>query len=153
MRLRLSTFLPLRRPPSALTSKVLGPACLALVLGAWFLATLGAAVVGAVSVDSPLLVKAISMSIEEGDQFSKSYRNSLRVTGEAKRIPLMDQGRAIALGWCRKCGDITSLDKKLKCEVCGKESESFRVVVPSDREVAERELRAAGPPPKRGLFG
>jgi NitT/TauT family transport system permease protein len=43
MRLRLKDLMPLRRPPDALTSKALGAACLVLVLGAWFLATLGAA--------------------------------------------------------------------------------------------------------------
>ncbi|HYD39297.1 MAG TPA: ABC transporter permease [Anaeromyxobacter sp.] len=43
MRFRLKDLVPLRRPPAALTSKALGAACLALVLGAWFLATRGAA--------------------------------------------------------------------------------------------------------------
>jgi len=117
------------------------------------LASLGAGVANAFSVDPPMLVRAVGLAIEEGDQFAKSYRNSLRVTGEAQRVPLMDQSRAVAIGWCRKCGDVTPLDKKLRCQICGKESERFRVVIPTDKDLAEQELRTEGPPPKRGLFG
>jgi ABC-type nitrate/sulfonate/bicarbonate transport system permease component len=43
MRLGLKKILPLRRPPSALSSKALGAVCLVVVVGAWFLATHGAA--------------------------------------------------------------------------------------------------------------
>jgi NitT/TauT family transport system permease protein len=49
MPVRLKDLVPLRRPPTALTSKVLGAACLALLFVAWFLATRGAAEERAIS--------------------------------------------------------------------------------------------------------
>lgn len=116
------------------------------------LASLGAGVLNAASFPAPMLVGAIGMAMEEGEAFSASFRKSLAFQGAAIRTEIMEAGRATAVGWCKKCGDIVALDSKLRCTTCHKESESFRVVVNADRDLAEIELRAEGPP-KRGLFG
>ncbi|MGZ4673935.1 MAG: hypothetical protein ACXVH5_04725 [Ilumatobacteraceae bacterium] len=116
------------------------------------LASLGAGVINAVSFEPPLLIKAVGLAVEEGDSFSRGYRKGIAAQGEIWRRELMTAGRAVAIGWCKKCGDITTLTDKLECERCGRESERFRVVVLADRAVAEQELRAAGPPAKHGLL-
>jgi len=116
------------------------------------LATLGVGVVNAMSFKAPLLVNAIGLAMEEGDAFAVSYRNAIKVPGEAKRVELMEQGRAVALGWCKKCGEVRALDKKFRCEVCRRESEVRRVVVPADRDLAVSELRNQSQALERGLF-
>lgn len=100
-----------------------------------------------------MLVQAIGMSMEQGEQFTRSFNRSMAVTGSGIRIPLQEAGRAVARGWCRKCGDVRTLTTKLRCEVCGKEPEDYRVIVPADAAEADEELRAANAGRKRGLFG
>lgn len=118
------------------------------------LATAGAGVLNLTTTfKDSMTVRAIGMSMEEGDQFVKSFNKSMAVTGSGIRIPLQETGRAVARGWCRKCGDVRTLTTKLKCEVCGKEPEDYRVVVPADAAAADEELRAANAGRKRGLFG
>jgi hypothetical protein len=116
------------------------------------LASLGAGVINAISFDTPLLVKSIGLALEEGETFTRSYRKSIAVQGEVWRKELMTAGRAIAIGWCKKCADITTLNDALECQRCGKESERFRVVIPADQAIAEQELRDAGPPARHGLL-
>lgn len=116
------------------------------------LASLGAGVLNAFSFPAPMLVGALGMAMEEGDAFAASFRRSVAVQGAAVRTEIMDAGRAVAVGWCKKCGDVVPLDAKFKCATCRKQSDSYRVVVNADRDLAEIELRAEGPP-KRGIFG
>lgn len=101
----------------------------------------------------PLTLRAIGMSMEQGDAFVSSFNKSMAVTGSGIRIPLQEVGRAVARGWCKKCDDVRTLTTKFKCEVCGKESEEYRVVVPADVAAADEEIRAAHAGKKRGLFG
>lgn len=118
------------------------------------LATAGAGVLNlATTFKDSMTVRAIGMSMEQGDQFVKSFNKSMAVTGSGIRIPLQETGRAVARGWCRKCGEVRTLTTKLRCEVCGKEPEDYRVVVPADAAAADEELRAANAGRKRGLFG
>lgn len=116
------------------------------------LASLGAGVLNAVSFSTPMLVGALGMAMEEGYAFAASFRKSVAVQGAAIRSEIMDSRRGVALGWCKKCGDVVPLDTKLRCTTCHKESSSYRAVVTEDRDRAEIELRAEGPP-KKGLFG
>jgi hypothetical protein len=117
------------------------------------LASLGASAILAPPSGTPFMVSALGYAVEEGEAFNFGYKRGLASSGAAKRKQLMADSRAIALGWCTKCGDIESLDDKLQCQVCHRKSERFRVVIPADRELAEQELRDEGPPRKHGLFG
>ncbi len=81
MRLSLKELLPLRRPPSALGSKALGAACLALVLGAWFLATLGPAeerLVSPALLPSPVEVLASFPSLLANGELLQAVLATLR---------------------------------------------------------------------------
>ena len=101
----------------------------------------------------PLTLRAIGMAMEQGDAFVSSFNRSMAVTGSGIRIPLQEAGRAVARGWCKKCDDVRTLTTKFRCEVCGKESEEYRVVVPADVAAVDEELRAQNAGKKRGLFG
>ena len=122
--------------------------------GMRMLATAGAGVIGLPGAfEAPRTIQAIGLAMEQGDQFVRSYQKSMAVTGSAIRVPLQEGGRAVARGWCRKCDDVRTLTTKFKCEVCGKESEEYRVVVPADVSAADEEIRAQHVGRKRGLFG
>jgi ABC-type nitrate/sulfonate/bicarbonate transport system permease component len=68
--MRLGSLVPLRRAPSLLASKGLGLICIALVLGAWFLATSGAAeerLVSPTLLPAPLdVVRSIPSLVADG---------------------------------------------------------------------------------------
>src|SRR5512141_975560 len=81
MRLSLKHLLPLRRPPSALSSKALGATCLALVLAAWFLATRGTAegrLVSPALLPSPLEVLGSFPSLAANGELVQAVVATLR---------------------------------------------------------------------------
>lgn len=122
--------------------------------GMRMIATAGAGVLGLpTAFEAPRTIQAIGLAMEQGDQFVRSYQKSMAVTGSGIRLPLQEVGRAVARGWCKKCDDVRTLTTKFKCEVCGKESEEYRVVVPADVAASDEEIRAAHAGRKRGLFG
>ncbi len=119
------------------------------------LATLGAGVLGiATSFATPTTISGLGLALEEGGQFAKSYNKSIAASGVALRDPLLEAGRAVARGWCKKCDEVMPLDKKLKCERCGKRSEAYGIVVPADVVALDEALRATHAAEHRhGLFG
>lgn len=90
----------------------------------------------------PALVSTLGFGTEAGSQFKRSYTKAIATQGVLLRDPLLREGRAVALGWCKKCRDVTRLDVKVKCERCGKHCEEYGIVVPGDAAALDTEIRA-----------
>jgi hypothetical protein len=83
----------------------------------------------------------VALGIEMGEGFAIGWQKGLAGMGKAIREPLQESGQAVAVGWCKKCGDVVTLDKHLRCTRNGKRVEDPIVVVPSDLQDAEAMVR------------
>ncbi|MGZ4315287.1 MAG: hypothetical protein ACXVRS_05580 [Gaiellaceae bacterium] len=82
-----------------------------------------------------------ALGIEQGDAFGRGWEQGLSYQGATIRQELQNSGRAVAVGWCKKCGDVVRLDGGLRCVHHHKEVLDPIVVVPSDLPDAEANLR------------
>lgn len=63
--------------------------------------------------------------------------------GEVRKIeaPLLRSGRAVAIGWCKRCRAPVTLDAKQRCTSDGRKPDEIAVVVPSDIDITKEDLR------------
>lgn len=81
--------------------------------------------------------------LEHGATFAAAYDLSVRDEGKRVRVPLMRAGRAIALGYCTKCGGVQQLDEHLRCQRGHTKIEDVACVVPEDMPETRAALQAA----------
>jgi hypothetical protein len=81
----------------------------------------------------------------DGEAFAFGFtavdRSGTRASGESLRAQLLGEGRAVAVGWCRRCRDAVTLDTGLRCPVCGRGCTTIDFVVPSEADAALAALR------------
>jgi hypothetical protein len=81
----------------------------------------------------------------DGEAFAFGFtaldRSGTRASGESLRTQLLGEGRAVAVGWCRRCHDAVTLDAALRCPVCGRVCTTIDFVVPSEADAARAALR------------
>jgi hypothetical protein len=83
-----------------------------------------------------------AMGLEFGSQFERSFEKSLRSVAESWREPLLKDGRAIALAYCERCGEVVEADQKKRCPEKHK-LDGIRVVVVEDADAVRGELESA----------
>ena len=90
---------------------------------------------------TPVLVAAQgAMGLETARAFQHGYESNFRAIGELMRDPLLADGRAVALAYCRKCGGVVEANwKKGKCERKHRVDE-VRVVLAEDAAATRAEL-------------
>lgn len=82
-----------------------------------------------------------ALGLEIGDGFGVGFASSAVAVGEQIRLDLQREGRAVALGWCKKCRDAADLDERLRCSIHGKKCVDPVAVVPADAELARAAIR------------
>ncbi len=83
----------------------------------------------------------LDLDILEG--FASGYRGACEGAGRTLRLSLMEDERAVALGWCRKCRGVARLDAELKCPQHHKKGQDVILAVPDDAPLAEARLVAS----------
>lgn len=82
----------------------------------------------------------LDLDILEG--FASGYRGACEAAGQRLRLSLMEEGHAVALGWCRKCRGVARLDAELKCPLHHKKGQDVILALPEDAVPAEAWLAA-----------
>lgn len=84
-----------------------------------------------------------AMGMESSRAFRKGYESNFRAQAEVFRDPLLAEGKAIALAYCKRCGGVVEADwKKHRCLRKHKVDE-VRVVPAEDADAAREELARA----------
>jgi hypothetical protein len=83
--------------------------------------------------------------LAHGSTFVAAYDLSVKDEGKKVRVPLMRAGRAVALGYCPKCGSVQQLDERLKCPRGHSGVQDIACVVPPDVEETRAALQTAHP--------
>ncbi len=83
--------------------------------------------------------------LAHGSTFVAAYDLSVKDEGKKVRVPLMRAGRAVALGYCPKCGSVQRLDERLKCSRGHGGAQDIACVVPADVDEVWAALQAAHP--------
>lgn len=83
------------------------------------------------------------LGLEYGSTFSAAYDLSVKDEGKKVRVPLMRAGRAIALGYCPRCGSVQQLNERLHCGRGHTQIEDIACVVPADVAEVRAALQAA----------
>jgi len=81
--------------------------------------------------------------LAHGSTFVAAYDLSVKDEGKKVRVPLMRAGRAVALGYCPKCGSVQQLDERLKCSRSHSGVQDIACVVPADVDEVWAALQAA----------
>lgn len=81
--------------------------------------------------------------LAHGSTFAAAYDLSVKDEGKKVRVPLMRAGRAVALGYCPKCGSVQRLDEHLRCSRGHSGAQDIACVVPSDVDETRAALQAA----------
>jgi murein DD-endopeptidase MepM/ murein hydrolase activator NlpD len=110
------------------------------------LASVGDAGAKAAMASSPVfLLTQGAMGFEAAHQFRKSFEQTYWVQAEALRNPLIENGKAVALAYCERCGGVVEADwEKHRCKEKHKVSE-VRVVLTYEADTTRRELEQAAP--------
>ena len=83
------------------------------------------------------------MGLESGRAFRKGYESNFRAQAEVFRDPLLADGKAVALAWCKRCGGVVEANwKKQRCLNRHKVDE-VRVVPTEDADATREELARA----------
>ena len=81
-----------------------------------------------------------AMGFESASTFRKSYEKTYWAQAEALRNPLIENGKAVALAYCERCGGVVEADwKKRKCSHKHK-VDDVRVVPADEAEAVRSEL-------------
>lgn len=109
------------------------------------LAGMGDAGATASMATSPLFVMTQgAMGFESAATFRRSYEKTYAAQAEALRDPLLADGRAVALAYCKRCGGVVEANyKKLRC-LENHKVEEVRVVPTEEADAAREELAPAG---------
>jgi hypothetical protein len=81
--------------------------------------------------------------LEYGSTFTATYDILTKKEGEKVRVALMRSGRAVALGYCPKCGRVEQMDERLRCPLGHKDPLDVACVVPQDAAAIRRALESA----------
>lgn len=90
---------------------------------------------------SPLFVMTQgAMGFESAAQFRRSFEKTYVAQAEALRDPLLADGRAVAVAYCKRCGSVVEADyKKHRC-LHKHKVDDVRVVPAEDAESVRRDL-------------
>lgn len=81
-----------------------------------------------------------AMGFESAATFRRSYEKTYEVQGQELRDPLLADGRAVALAYCKRCGGVVEADyKKHRC-LARHKVEAVRVVLAEDADATREEL-------------
>jgi hypothetical protein len=83
------------------------------------------------------------LGLEYGSTFVATYDLLTKREGEKVRVPLMRAGRAVALGYCSRCGRVERLDERMRCPRGHADVEDPACVVPPDEPQTRTALQAA----------
>ena len=105
------------------------------------LAGMGDAGAKASMASSPMFVMTQgAMGFESAATFRRSFEKTYAAQAEALRDPLLADGRAVALAYCKRCGGVVDADyKKHRC-VHKHKVDEVRVVPAEDAESVRQEL-------------
>lgn len=81
----------------------------------------------------------LDLDVLEG--LASGYGSACEGAGQQIRRRLQAEGRAVALGWCRRCHDVVPLDAQLRCVDDGKKVRDVVLVVPEDLPMTLATLR------------
>ena len=85
-----------------------------------------------------------AMGLETSRAFQHGFESNYRAAAEVLREPMLKDGRAVALAYCERCGDVVEADwKKGRC-VNRHKVDEVRVVLAEDAESVRAELSALG---------
>ena len=109
-----------------------------------FLAAIGDAGAKARLASTPFYVLTHgAMGLEMGRAFQHGYESNYRAAAEGIRDPLLEQGKAVALAYCKRCDGVVEANwKKGRCLKKHK-VEEIRVVLVEDAEAVREEMAPA----------
>jgi hypothetical protein len=85
-----------------------------------------------------------AMGFETSRAFQHGFESNYRAAAEVLREPMLKDGRAVALAYCERCGDVVEANwKKDRC-VNRHKVDEVRVVLAEDSDAVRAELSARG---------
>jgi hypothetical protein len=93
---------------------------------------------------------AWALGLEMGDAFAMSFQRSFAVQGEEMETLLLQAGRAVGVGWCKRCRDVVQLrvgrsgltsSRELRCPNDDQKVGDATIVVPADAPATQETLR------------